>query len=104
MEGDNIMPNKKKITYSSQFKANVVLEALKEEKTISEIAAENKINPCLISKWKLMLLENCDKVFSIKNIEFDQIKKEYEKTIDNLYTEIGKLTAELNWIKKKCSI
>ncbi len=36
--------------YSSQFKARVVLELLKEEKTVSEISAEHGIHPTQLTR------------------------------------------------------
>jgi len=39
-------------TYSGEFKAKVVLEILKEEKTISQIASEYGIHPNQLGKWK----------------------------------------------------
>ncbi|MGL5428588.1 MAG: transposase, partial [Cetobacterium sp.] len=38
-------------SYSPNFKFTVVLEALKERKTLQEIASENGIAPSQISRW-----------------------------------------------------
>lgn len=39
-------------TYTGKFKATVVLEILKEEKTISEIASQYEIYPNQLTKWR----------------------------------------------------
>jgi len=46
---------KKRKTYDDQFKARVALEAVKGEKTISEIAAQFEVHPNQIMKWKRQL-------------------------------------------------
>jgi len=39
-------------SYSKEFKARVALDALKGQKTVSEIASEYKIHPNQVSTWK----------------------------------------------------
>ncbi len=60
---------KKRKTYDDQFKAMVALEAVKGEKTISEIATQSEVQPDQIMKWKRQLLENVGSVFSRKQPE-----------------------------------
>ncbi|MCL5952227.1 MAG: transposase, partial [Chloroflexi bacterium] len=43
--------------YSGTEKAQIVLEALREEKTIAQIAAEHKVHPNQIYKWKTEVLQ-----------------------------------------------
>ena len=54
----------KRKSYTPEFKAEIVLEAIKGEKIISQIASEFEIHPTLVSKWKKQFLENSYKVFS----------------------------------------
>lgn len=49
-------------TYTGEFKTKVVLEILKEEKTISQIASEYEIHPNQLIKWKKEVLEALPKV------------------------------------------
>jgi transposase len=96
------MPKRK--VYEPKFKAQVVIECLKEEKTISQIASDYQVLSGMISKWKSQFLTNVDKVFENNSQKEVQVKKEYEKQIEDLYKEIGKLTTQLSWLKKKCGV
>lgn len=91
---------KSKRTFSSEFKAKVAIEAIKEVKTISELAQIYQVHPNQISLWKKEFLLNAGKVFDKSNKESEQIKK-LKKENDELIHEIGKLTVDLNWLKKK---
>lgn len=93
-----------KKTHSAEFKAKLVIEVLKELKMINQIASENGINPNLLSRWKTEAVKNLSKVFSKDTAEMDKLKKGYETKIEELYTQIGKLSTELDWLKKKCGI
>jgi len=46
------MSRKKSKRYSPEFKARVALEALREEKSLSKLAAQFDLHPNMISKWK----------------------------------------------------
>jgi transposase len=91
---------KSKRTFSAEFKAKVAIEAIKEVKTISELAQIYEVHPNVISLWKKEFLSNAGKVFEKSKNESDQIEK-LKKENDDLIHEIGKLTVDLNWLKKK---
>jgi transposase-like protein len=88
---------KKRITYTAAFKAKVALAALKQDKTISQLAAQFKVHPIVISRWKTQLLQGADVVFKDGRSK----KKSDDPDIDKLYQEIGRLKVELDWVKKK---
>lgn len=84
--------------FSSEFKAKVAVEALKGHKTTNELASEFEVHPTQINRWKKQLLEGSKQLFSDKN------EKDMETVIqerDRLYTQIGQLAVELDWLKKK---
>lgn len=87
-------------TFSSEFKAKVALEAIKEIKTISEIAQHYQVHPNQVSNWKKEFLSNSGKVFDSGNEETEQIKH-LKKENEGLVQQIGQLTVDINWLKKK---
>jgi transposase-like protein len=95
---------KNRKSYKPSYKAQVVLDLLKEEKTLAQISSEYKLSPSVVSKWKNIMIKNVEKVFEDTKSKTSHEKKEYEKQIDELYQEIGRLTTQLNWLKKKCGI
>lgn len=91
-------------TYSGKFKAKIVLEILREEKTISEIASQYEVHPNQLSKWKREAINGLANVLEDGRKKSDKEKEALEKKTQELYTEIGKLTTQLNWLKKKSGI
>lgn len=87
-------------TFSPEFKAKVAIEAIKEVKTISELAQIYQVHPNLISLWKKDFLSNAGKVFDGGRDEMEEIKK-LKKENDELVHQIGQLTVDINWLKKK---
>jgi len=57
------MARKKGQTYTAKQKSKVVLELLKEEKTINQLATEFNVTAKTIQNWKKQFLENADKAF-----------------------------------------
>ena len=84
--------------YSSEFKSKVALEALKGNRTLSEIASEYEVHPNQISQWKQQLKTALPDVFGQTN---GKPKTDTEKLESKLYQEIGRLKMELDWLKKK---
>jgi len=87
-------------TYSAEFKAQVVLEILKEEKSISQLSSEYGVHPNILGKWKVQAMGGLPRVFADDHKEKEAMKSEYEKRIQELYEEIGRLTTQVNWLKK----
>ena len=91
---------KSRRTFSAEFKAKVAIEAIKEIRTISELAQLYQVHPNLISSWKKEFLSNAGKVFDSGKDETEQIKK-LQKEKDDLVQQIGQLTVDNNWLKEK---
>jgi hypothetical protein len=72
--------SKKRITYTAAFKAKVALTAAKQEKTISQLAAQFKVHPIVISRWKAQLLENAESIFYDGRLK----KKSDDPNIDDI--------------------
>jgi len=91
------MSKAKRNRYSGEFKAKVAREALKEEKTIVEIAAKYNIHPNQVSEWKKQATEGLAKVFSVKT---DRNEAAHEAQIKELHAKIGQLTVERDFLSK----
>lgn len=91
----------KRRKFTPQEKSKIVLEVLREEKTLSQIAAEYQVHPNVISRWKAEFMNNADKVFSKEADEVEKIKRAYEQEKDELLRQIGQLSYEVSWLKKK---
>ncbi len=91
------MASMKRKQYEAAFKAKLALEAVKDEKTISEIAAQFEVHPNQIMKWKKQLLENVAAVFSRKQ---EPEIEELRSLVDELYKKIGEQDIELEFLKK----
>ena len=87
--------------YSDAFKAEVVLELLKEEKTVAQIASERHVHPNQLYEWKAIALRDLATLFSQDHKGEHALKAEYEKRLEELYAEIGWLTTQVNWLKRK---
>ena len=86
--------------YSAVFKAKVVQELLREEKGLAQLAAEYEVSAKQLNRWKTMALEGLPSLFEPSA---DQTSQEHEQQVHELYAEIGRLTTELTWLKKKSS-
>ena len=84
--------------YDSRFKAQVVLEAIRNQRTIAEIASEYGVHASQITKWKRRVLDELPDIFTNKR-ERDQ--RDNEALQAELYRQIGQLKVELDWLKKK---
>ena len=82
----------KRIKHSPEFKVKVAMEAAKEIKTLNELASQYNLHSSQISQWKKDL-------FTSKKRKADPTKK-----IDELHRQIGVLTVERDWLKKKLMI
>jgi putative transposase len=87
--------------YSDAFKAEAVLEILKEEKSVAQIASERHVHPKLLYQWKAIALRDLATLFSPNHKGDAARKAEYEKRLEELYAEIGRLTTQVHWLKKK---
>ena len=96
----SVKQNKK---YSGKHKAKIVLEAIKNERTIAEIASEYETHPKNIRNWRREFMENMDIVFE-QDQHLRQHKKklrEQQDMIDELHRQNGKMNTQLEWAKKK---
>lgn len=89
--------------YSTAFKTKLVLEVLKGDRTLNEIASEHNVIPKNLQNWKKIFLENAEMA-----MEPSRAVKEYKEEIKDLQVKndeyaktVGKLTVENNWMSGK---
>lgn len=85
------------------FKAKAVLELLKEEKTLSQLASEYQVHVNQLRDWRQRLLDELPQIFSRERQVSESELKKRDQLIEQLYGEVGRLTTELNWLQKKWS-
>ncbi len=91
----------KRKRYTPEFKAQLVLEILKEEKSLAQLSSEHRIHVNRLRQWRNAALEQLPGLFTNENKKQEQMKAEYEEKIETLYAEVGRLTTQLSWLKKK---
>jgi putative transposase len=89
--------------YTAAFKAKVVQELLREEKSLAQIASEYEVHPTQLKNWRTIAIEGLPTLFEKQDSTAD-LKESYEQQLMELYAEIGKLTTQLTWLKKKCQV
>jgi len=99
--GDRFRRQIMRTRYPAEFKAKVALEAVKGERSLSELASRYEVHPNQIGQWRKALLAGLPEVFSEKRHRQAQ-DDEAEKA--RLYEEIGRLKVELDWLKKKATL
>jgi len=86
--------------YSGKFKAKVAIDVIKEQDTIAELSSKYEIHRSLLTRWKKEALEGLPTLFS--TARKDRIKTQgTQNLIEDLYKQIGQLTVENDWLKKK---
>ena len=95
------MSEKTRKRFSSQLKAKVALEASRGGKTMNEIAQEFGVHPTQVGLWKKELHEQVASLFDGKR---GPQPADHAASQERLYSEIGRLKMELDWLKKKSGI
>jgi transposase-like protein len=84
--------------HSPKFKARVATEAIRGEKTLSQLGSQFKVHPIQIAKWRKSALDQLPELF----VDGRKSKnRNGEADSDALYEEIGRLKVELDWLKTK---
>lgn len=91
------MSKNKRRNFSSDFKAKVAIEAIKEKQTLSELATKYELHPNQISDWKKSFLAGASTLF--ENTSDNKKEKSEDTTV--LYEQIGRLQMDIAFLKKK---
>jgi transposase len=92
------MSNKRK-QYSPAFKAKVALDAVRGEKTVSELASGYSLHPTVINNWKRQLLEGASDLF--ESPRKPPAEAAQQAQIDELYRQIGQLKVERDFLASR---
>lgn len=87
--------------YSPEEKARIALEAIKGELTQSQLTAKYGVHSTQIQAWKKQLLTSLPQAFSDKRVKES---RDQERLVEDLYKQIGQLTVEVDWLKKKSAL
>ncbi len=87
--------------HSAEFKAKVALEAIKEQKTLNDIAKEYEVHPGQISQWRKQAQDALPEAFATRKARSEA---DDEALKASLYQQIGQLKVELDWLKKKSGL
>ena len=93
---------RKRRLFTPSFKAKIALEAVREIKTIAEIAQKHQLHSTQINLWKKQLLDSAEDVFQDGRSKGAKAVSD-EPDSAELYEQIGRLKMQLEWLKKKVS-
>ena len=86
-------------TFTSEFKAKIVLQLISGQKSLAEISRENRLNQQMVSRWKTEFLQNAPSIFERKNSYSEE-----QERIAELERVLGRKTMELEIAKKAFNI
>jgi len=95
------MKSRQRRSFSAEMKARIALEAIKEQKTIQEIASHYGVHPSQVTKWKRQTIEGAPELFADRRSQPDTSEEALKA---ELYQQIGQLQVELDWLKKKSGL
>jgi transposase-like protein len=87
--------------YGNDFKAKVVLAALRNDKTMAELSSEFGVHANMITRWVREAKEGMTKVFA--GSDRDEVRSLKTKN-EELYTTIGRIQVENEWLRKKLGV
>jgi transposase len=89
----------KRRRHEPEFKARVAIEALKNARTIQEIAKEFEIHPVQVSEWKKQMLESAPDAFGAGRKKPGA--EDFEQQRERLHAKIGQQAVEIDFLRKK---
>lgn len=89
---------KKRSYYTASKKSKIAIAAIEGKLTQAQLTSEYGVHSSQIKTWKQTALKAIADAFSNAN---DKDKKAQAELVTSLYEEIGRLQAQLSWLKKK---
>ena len=95
------MKSRQRRSFSAEMKARIALEAIKEQKTIQEIASRYRVHPSQVTNWKRQAIQGAAELFADRRSQPDTSEEALKA---ELYQQVGQLQVELDWLKKKSGL
>ena len=93
----------KRRQFSPEMKKKIAIEAVREQRSINEIASTYEVHPVQVRKWKKELMDGALSIFEDpRKRENDLKSQEQQEAV--LQQKVGQLTIENDWLKKKLSL
>jgi transposase-like protein len=91
------MTKKPRTPRTAAFKKKIALAALREDKTLNQLASEHGIHPLQVGRWKKELIDRAESLFESKK------DRRQDNVFDReaLEKKVGSLTMENDFLKKK---
>lgn len=86
--------------HTAEFKAMVALAAIKGELTVAQITSKYEVHSAQVSAWKKQALDQIAETFKTAKSK----KKDEGPSQEQLFSQIGQLKVELDWLKKKSAL
>jgi putative transposase len=80
--------------HSPAFKAKIALQAIRGDKTLSELAQQHQVHPTQITAWKQQLLEHAAELFA----NGQSLAEDSQQRVQELHAKIGELTMERDFL------
>lgn len=93
----------KRRKFSPELKKRIVLEAIREQRSINEIASSYEVHPVQVRKWKKEFLDGAISIFEEPKTRNANLKNQ-EQEVATLEQKIGQLIIENDWLKKKLNL
>ena len=96
------MQKKKRKQYTADFKAKIVKEMLREEKTVGQLASEYEVHSNMLYRWRDQAVAGLPGLFRDQSAqELAEKEAEWQQEREALYAQIGRLTTQVTWLEKK---
>ena len=90
--------------YTPEKKSQIVLEVFREEQSFAQLATMHGVHVNMLRKWKAQVVERLPSLFDDQNKTVRDLEAVHEREQQELYAEIGRLTTQLAWLKKKSGL